>query len=130
MKHEATRYTGQRRVEDWRDQGRRLLKVGGPQKDHGEGRQQQADLEQVDTGTAPDDPAQSSESAIAFENSAIGEHRGHPGKQHEYLRGISEAEIVQSDQTERVAGDMIDKDHQQRDAAQYVNPRIALGCDY
>ena len=117
MKHEATRYTGQRRVEDWPDQGRRQLKVGGPQQDHSEGRQQQADLKQVDMGTAPDDPAQSPESAIAFENSAIGQHRGHSGKQHEYLRGISKAEIVQSDEPERVAGDVIDKDHQQRNAA-------------
>jgi hypothetical protein len=36
---------------------------------------------------------------------------------------------VQSDQPERVARDVIDKDHQQRNAAQDVNPRIALGCD-
>jgi hypothetical protein len=101
-----------------------------PHQNYGKGRQQQADLEQVNPNEAQNDPAQAAASALPFENSAKGQHCRHSGKQHEYLRGIREAKIAQGDRAERVAGDVIDKYHQQRNAAQYVDPRIALGFDH
>ena len=48
------------------------------------------------------------------------------GEQHKYLGGIREAEIMHGRKDKDVAGNMIDKDHKQRQTAQHINPRIAL----
>jgi len=63
--------------------------------------------------------------ALAGEGAAVGDHRGEAGQQDEQLGGIGKAEIAQGELAQQVFRDVVDEDHDQREATQRVHAQIA-----
>jgi hypothetical protein len=66
---------GDGRIENGGDEDRLLVVVHRPQQDDNERGQEQADLEEVEAGPAPDDRPQSAQDTAPLKTLAVGEHR-------------------------------------------------------
>jgi hypothetical protein len=113
-------------VDQGPDDPRLEAEVTGPEIDHRQRDHEQAELEHVEADPAAKDAAQSHHRAAAFEGPPVGEHRRHAGQQHESLGGVAEAEVVHGDEAEHVRRNVIDENHQQREAAQHIDAVIAF----
>ena len=68
------------------------------------------------------------ETALAH-GAAVDEGRGVAGNENEDLGGVAEAVIADGEPVDDVAGNVVEKDQPQRDAAEQIEPQVALGRD-
>ncbi len=98
------------------------------------GRERQADAANHEQHQVPDvyltDAVEDARNArlepLSLEHARVGEHRGEAGEEDEDLRRIREAEVAQRELGEHVAGNVVDKDEEQGQAAKEVDSQIAL----
>ena len=110
----------------------RRVGVGGttqvdPQGRQARGGRDKRDLDPVDRAASGQHLGQARPEASALENTPVGQGGREPREKHEQVGGVAEPEAAEREGREPVAGDVVDEDEEEREAAKEINARVAPG---